>query len=315
MLIEKSRKFARILLTVTLNFLLPLPFVRWILYKAFLSAKWLPDNKFKARICNLAYALNWREFNFTDVKIAIGSANVKMIPHRHEFDFSAIIYKKLNFEVEVYNFLDKLENYACVIDIGANVGVFSLYMAQRFPDAKIYSFEPGREAFLRLLMNIKANPHLESRINPFFAAVGVETATVTFYSPEDHLTNSSLDVNFAEKFGTVKAVIAQVAPKILFQELLQSTQAQQTRALVKIDAEGAEAAVLQQLRELIVAAQADLLIEVLPEYAGSLLGHFEYFRAVGYFTYILQSEGAILKTELQASSQWRDWWLSKTVVG
>lgn len=314
MLIKKSRKVARTMLTALLNFFMWSTLFRWILYMIIRITKWLPDDGFKARVCNWTESLSWQGFNFSGVQIEIGKVTVKMVPHHNEFDFAAILYQKLNYEFEVYNFLDKLENYGCVIDIGANIGVFSLYMAQRFPNAHIYAFEPGREAFSRLLMNIKINPSLASRINPFFSAVGPETPTITFYTPEDHITNSSLDAEFAQQFGTVKAVIAQVAPKILFQELLQSPQPHLSRALVKIDAEGAEAVVLQQLRELIVAAQADLLIEILPIYANSLREHFEYFRAAGYFAYILQSGGPLLMTELQASSDWRDWWLSKTAV-
>lgn len=237
---------------------------------------------------------------------------MQLIPHAKEFDFAAVVYRKLNYEVEVYNFLDGLREYTRVIDIGANVGVFSLYMAQSFPDALIYSFEPGREAFSRFLNNMRANPHLESRINPFFAAVGADSPTITFYTPEGHLTNSSLDVEFAAKFGVVKSFIAQVAPKLLFEEILQP---QSGRTLVKIDAEGAEPAVLLQLRDLIVAAHADLLIEVLPEYCNALQPHFDYFRAAGYFAYSLQKQGPVLMPELQASAHWRDWWFSTIDIG
>jgi FkbM family methyltransferase len=306
--IRKIRQAARAALTIALNFCMRATVFRSILYLVIRLTKRLPDNKFKARVYNWTASLNWHDFVFPATAIDVGRTTLQLIPHSNEFDFAAIVYKKMNYEAEVYDFLDSLEEYECVIDIGANVGIFSLYMAQRFLRAQIYAFEPGRDAFSRFLNNIKANSGLESRIHPFFSAVGADAPTITFYTPEGHLTNSSLDVKFAERFGPVKRVIAQVAPKILFEELLHH----RNRALVKIDAEGAEPAVLQQLRELIVAAQADLLIEVLPDYAIALQEHFDYFRVAGYFAYSLQSKGAVLMTELNASSRWRDWWFSKT---
>ena len=311
MLIIRARKFSRFALTALLNFLMRARIFRYILYVFIRSLKCFPDNGFKARIYNWTDSLNWHDFVFPAATIDIGKAKLQLIPHANEFDFAAVVYRKLNYEVEVYNFLDGLQKYTRAIDIGANVGIFSLYMAQRFPDALIYAFEPGRDAFLRLLNNIKVNPHLESRINPFFAAVGADSPTITFYTPQGHLTNSSLDVEFAAKFGVVKSAIAQVAPRLLFEELLQP---QSDRTLVKIDAEGAEPAVLLQLQDLIVAAQADLLIEVLPEYRNALQPHFDYFRAAGYFAYSLQKQGPVLMTELNASARWRDWWLSRTDV-
>ena len=310
MLIRKIRQAGRTALTIALNFCMRATVFRSIVYIAIRLTKRLPDNKFKARVYNWTASLNWHDFVFPATSIDVGKATLQLIPHSNEFDFAAIMYKKINYEAEVYAFLDSLKEYECVIDIGANIGIFSLYIAQRFPQAQIYSFEPGRDAFSRLLINIKANARLESRINPFFSAVGADSPTITFYTPEGHLTNSSLDVKFAEKFGPVKRVIAQVAPKILFEGLLQH----QNRALVKIDAEGAEPAVLQQLRALIVAAQADLLLEVLPDYAIALQEHFDYFRAAGYFAYSLQAKGAVLMTELNASTRWRDWWFSKTQI-
>ena len=310
MSIKKIRRSLRIKLTAGLNFILRSIVFRWTLYRLIRVTKWLPDNAFKARVSNWTESLNWRDFNFPLTSVNLGSAVVKLVPHGGEFDFSAIMYKKLRYEAEVYSFLETLENYETIIDIGANIGVFSLYMARRLSDAQVYAFEPGREAFSRLLINIKANNELGDRIHPFFAAVGCDAPTITFYTPEGHLTNSSLDVQFAEKFGKVKSVIAQVAPKVLFEELFRPRK----KALIKIDAEGAEPAVLQQLRELIVAAHADLLIEVLPEYADALQPHFDYFHGAGYLAYSLQPTGAVLMSELRASTQWRDWWFSKTAI-
>ncbi len=44
-----------------------------------------------------------------------------------------------------------------VIDMGANIGIFSIYLAKKYPNIKIYSFEPGQENYELLLVNIKLN--------------------------------------------------------------------------------------------------------------------------------------------------------------
>ncbi|MCG8527249.1 MAG: FkbM family methyltransferase [Opitutales bacterium] len=43
-----------------------------------------------------------------------------------------------------------------IIDAGANIGIFSLWLSQRCPDCKIYAFEPFRENIAYLEKNIEA---------------------------------------------------------------------------------------------------------------------------------------------------------------
>lgn len=44
-----------------------------------------------------------------------------------------------------------------VLDIGAHVGIVSIFLAKRHPDTKVYAFEPVKENFERLLRNLEAN--------------------------------------------------------------------------------------------------------------------------------------------------------------
>ena len=64
----------------------------------------------------------------------------------------------------------KIKPGSVVIDVGANIGIFSLYAA-RSGAKRIYAFEPNRESFEVLVQNIKAND-LENIIIPFNVAVG-----------------------------------------------------------------------------------------------------------------------------------------------
>lgn len=44
-----------------------------------------------------------------------------------------------------------------VIDIGAHVGMFSIYLATRYPGVQVFAFEPVRENYQNLIKNIKIN--------------------------------------------------------------------------------------------------------------------------------------------------------------
>jgi len=67
-----------------------------------------------------------------------------------------------------------------VIDIGANIGVFSLYAAHCGKSVKVLAYEPNSESFRYLLNNIKAN-QLERIIVPHRLAVtGVPGGMVKF---------------------------------------------------------------------------------------------------------------------------------------
>lgn len=47
-----------------------------------------------------------------------------------------------------------------ILDIGANIGVTSVYLAHRFPDARIYSFEPVPANVELLWLNVAAYPRI-----------------------------------------------------------------------------------------------------------------------------------------------------------
>lgn len=67
-----------------------------------------------------------------------------------------------------------------VIDLGAHVGIYSLYAALKNKNAKIYAFEPDSDNFKQLCRNIKINK-LEDRIFPFKKAISKENKKMNFY--------------------------------------------------------------------------------------------------------------------------------------
>jgi len=65
---------------------------------------------------------------------------------------------------------DDIRNNSVVIDIGAHIGVFSVFAAVQAENVTVYSFEPEPGNFELLVRNIAAN-NLESRIHPINLAV------------------------------------------------------------------------------------------------------------------------------------------------
>lgn len=74
-------------------------------------------------------------------------------------------------EPEVIRYIDEYVSGTDIFfDIGANVGVFSVYAAKRHPGVKVYSFEPEYSNLNALKENIVRN-RLTGRVRPYSAAV------------------------------------------------------------------------------------------------------------------------------------------------
>ena len=123
----------------------------------------------------------------------------------------------------------EVQSNSVVIDIGANIGVFSLYAAYNGARA-VYAYEPNTEFYECLLRNISEN-NLEDVIIPYKLAVsGVDGDTVKF-PVKPSLWNAIITDDSSEDFELVKTTTLE---KIL------STNSVSVVDLLKLDCEGAE---------------------------------------------------------------------------
>lgn len=67
---------------------------------------------------------------------------------------------------EYHKFLKYIKNNSIVIDIGSQIGVFSIFAAKRNKNVKVYCYEPFSKNFEILKENIKLND-LQGKIIPF----------------------------------------------------------------------------------------------------------------------------------------------------
>jgi len=93
-----------------------------------------------------------------------------------------------------YSFKGDPANEFNILDIGANVGYFSLLFSKKYPKAEIFSFEPFPNTYKRLTDNITNNDI--KNIKPFPFAVSDFNGTADFFSFEWAGCNTMIDRKF-----------------------------------------------------------------------------------------------------------------------
>lgn len=115
-----------------------------------------------------------------------------------------------------------------ILDIGAHIGLASIYFKAKYPESKIDCYEPNQQNFSILTENLK-NLKLED-VTAHNSAVSTYTGKATFYpSPDDSMAGS------LESSATFDPGPPQNASTIALSELIDGPM-----DLLKIDAEGAE---------------------------------------------------------------------------
>jgi FkbM family methyltransferase len=97
-----------------------------------------------------------------------------------------------NKEPDTMEWINSFENDSCLIDIGSNIGVFSIYAAVK-KNCYVYSFEPSINANFIFLMNIAKNK-LKNKIRPHPILLSNNASSNQFLEtviPNDKLDNLS----------------------------------------------------------------------------------------------------------------------------
>jgi FkbM family methyltransferase len=253
----------------------------------------------------------WKPLAFPSRKVVVGTrTQIRLKPHLGEFDQAALFRSRFDDEGSVFAWLERhaSERYDAVIDIGANVGVYSLFFNALIAHApaarlrRVYAFEPSPTAYRRLLANLEVNQ--ARSVEAFAVAVSDETGFSQFYQPEGHLVNGSLLRGFAEQFS--QSILDNTVVTMAGSELADLFVRHQ-RVLLKIDAEGSEPRILAAMATILERHCPDLLIEVLQGVDAQLnaldcLG--------GYKCFHLTAEGPSRRDRLTASPAARDWLLT-----
>ncbi|MBI1243339.1 MAG: FkbM family methyltransferase [Nostoc sp. RI_552] len=249
---------------------------------------------------------NYRYFPPPQIIQITEDIEFKIIPHFQEFDSESLFFRKLSYESEVFKWLKQhTSEYNIIIEIGANIGIFSLFFWKAFLHYNknannIFVFEPSRKAYLRLLKNLEINQ--ANSIQTYNCAVSDITGFIDFFEPQGHLTNGSLNKEFAGLFSN--QVLCSKAMVVNANYLNNLVNSSQDHVLMKIDVEGSEFEVLSGMKNFILACKPTIIIEVLSMYELKL-NSLEFLHET-YNLYNLTKEGLVQYFEFN-STAYRDY--------
>ena len=155
----------------------------------------------KANDSDLARLLSQREHYTLPNKLQIAHLNKYETQYLYKEIFEDQTYLKHNIEIPADG---------CVIDVGANIGMFTLFVLSHAPEAKIYSFEPSPPAFEALATNAAL---YGKHVIPYNVGLSDHNgeATFTFYN------NSSVFSSFHADQDLDKVAIQTVVENVLIQ--------------------------------------------------------------------------------------------------
>ena len=154
-----------------------------------------------------------------------------------------------------------LSNPKIILDVGAHIGTFSIYSALKFPNSKIYSFEPRSDTFKRLNFNIRSNSF--TNIKAYRLGLAAKSGERLLYKPNlTGLSNLYIRKNSNEGVGRERIEV------ITLTKALKSVGAKRCD-LLKLDCEGAEYEILLNTPEEIFKRIDNLVIE----YHDNISGH------------------------------------------
>ena len=197
------------------------------------------------------------------------------------FEFSAI-FKHLIIQCDTF------------VDIGANVGYYSLVGAVLNPSCSIYSFEPSKGPVYFLRKNVGLNQFANIQIEE--SAVGSSSGVISFFE-EKYLKYSYLKHHASGIGNTINSWdidnFSKYDVRLISLDGYLASQPDKRIDLVKIDTEGTENHVLSGAIDTITRNQPIIICEVLHDKIEKELD--EILTRLGYSIFQFQNEKSLLK--------------------
>lgn len=199
-----------------------------------------------------------------------------------------------HYEREAFLLAEKLiREDAIVLDIGANIGYFSLIAARKASKGKVIAFEPIGSLQEEISQNILLNKLGNIQVEPY--AIGNKTATTTFFiADESNIGMSGLAPQ--ENFSGITEQVLQIRlDEWLDRHPLPAI------SFIKIDTEGAELDVLNGMKDLLQKNKPVILIEVMAHLL-SLFGNspedlYSFLDQFQYSAYLIPAENVLRRAD------------------
>jgi FkbM family methyltransferase len=200
-------------------------------------------------------------------------------------------------------FVELVQEARVFLDVGANIGYYSLLATAYNPEIRILSFEPLPSAFHYLQKNLELNQCTHA--TPLDWALSDTVGTATFFASkktkflevEHHLTSTgSLDRRQAERSVVVESF--EVKTETL--DHVAATHLNASVDLLKLDTEASEDRVLAGAQKVLAMNRPIIFCEVLP---GKIEKHLEaIMRQHDYVMFRVEAEGLVPVEQLGHST-------------
>lgn len=165
-------------------------------------------------------------------------------------------------KVSIGLWIELCKRSTCIIDVGANTGVYALIAKALNPDAKVYAFEPVRRVYEKLVQNNELNKFDISCEE--LALSNFDGDAVIYDHPSEHIYSVTVNKNLSD---TAVAVIpTQIKVKKLATYIEENNLPDID--LIKIDVETHEEEVLQGFEPYLSRMRPTMLIEILNDEVG-----------------------------------------------
>jgi len=143
-----------------------------------------------------------------------------------------------------------------IIDIGANIGIFSVFAATRYPKAHVISLEPMSDNLEAIEENLRLN-NLSSRVTSIKKGIGIKTGSSELYRNDETDTGGgSLYMLDKDGFKGVKTEIELITLEDIFKELKIKYV-----DVMKVDCEGGEYEIFYSTPQEILKKISSMIIE------------------------------------------------------
>lgn len=158
-----------------------------------------------------------------------------------------------------YNFLTNEK--VVVIDIGANIGTSCLFFSKLDNVEKIYAYEPVLDTFEQAKLNLELNKDISKVVHLNNFGLGKNDRDEVFLFDRNVKGNTGVRGDMSTSFKSENVVEIKVAIKNASEQIIKVIAANtEYKTIVKIDCEGGEYEIFENLSESGVIAQIDYLM-------------------------------------------------------